>query len=94
MDSPGHIAIRAAHTQEGSHMSVREDGRLMCRPPCRLVIPKKAKAGYTCKCGKRHLFMPMWPCCGKYQYMGTTQGDTCPWCMKARTRAEYDSYVK
>lgn len=68
-------------------MSLRDDGRLKClnHAHCERVLPKDALAGYTCPCGQRHLFLPMWGCCGKYVDRGTSIGDKCPWCEPKKT---------
>ncbi len=62
-------------------MSVRADGRVLCHRPCTREIPKDAVAGYTCPdCGHYHLFLPLWPCCGKSLSSDAKVGDKCPWC--------------
>ena len=64
--------------------NVREDGRITCyKIGCKRVIPKTAKVPYTCKCGRRHLFLAMWECCGKYMSSDTRKGDDCPHCHPA-----------
>lgn len=55
-------------------------------PRCEELIPKDAQAGYTCLCGARHLFIPMWECCGKYMDQGTFTKEPCPYCKPSRNK--------